>query len=667
MCGIAGIVSKQTQRPLHTYLDSMSKKLRHRGPDDEGFLLFSNNSISLSYGDDTPVVVKEFNSLYKPTSHIHTNSEPAQFGLVHRRLSILDLSPLGHQPQCLNDSEIYITFNGEIYNYIEIRNELREKGYTFTTESDTEVLLNAYKEWGIECLSHFNGMWSFVLYDTKKQQLFGARDRFGVKPLYYSSNEEYFVFASEPKAIVGLPFVSSAIHTDSLFDYLVYGLKDIQEQTFFQDIKEIRPSSYFIYNLSSNTFAVSQYYSLQTNLEWEKFSRERFLNHSKNIQELFFSAVDLRLRSDVTVGSALSGGLDSSAIVSTIRRLINIRNYNHVGVHQKVFTVTHPNLPINEQHWAEIVAKHTSAEMHTISPTSTTFKDDIEKLVYTQDIPFDSTAIYAQYMVMKLAKSHNVTVLLDGQGADEVFGGYQQYYRGFFAEMLKKLKIPRFLYEYENLDNSPVDAKFVQFSMAKLLRSKFLPTFLKSKTTRGYIKEFTYIQDDFWSSHSHRISEHSEMMYPTSLNEMLLNSMTRSGLLSLLRYEDRNSMSFSIESRTPFADDTPLIEYVFGISSSYKIVQGWSKALLRQSMIDIIPNENRLRKDKVAFATPEYTWLIENKEYLQSFFTATLSEYFNVQKLIQDWDSILQSQKKEGITMIWRFINVAIWMKVFAK
>ena len=667
MCGIAGIVSKQSSHSLHTYLDVLSKKLRHRGPDDEGFLLYNDTSISLHFGDDTPETVREFRSNYQPSSPLHSHTFPSTLGLVHRRLSILDLSPLGHQPQCLQDDNVYITFNGEIYNYIEIRNELKDKGYQFYTESDTEVLLNSYKEWGKDCLSHFNGMWSFVIFDKKKQILFGARDRFGVKPLYYYSKSDYFVFASEPKAIVALPFVSSTLHNDSLFDYLVYGLKDVQEQTFFNDVKEIRPSNYFIYDLKSHTLSIEKYYSLHSNLDWEKFSRERFLTHSKNIQELFFSAVDLRLRSDVTVGSALSGGLDSSAIVCAIRRLINLRNYRQVGVHQKVFTVTHPDFSINEQHWAEIVANHAQAEMHTITPTPATFQQDIEHLVYAQDIPFDSTAIYAQYMVMKLAKSHNVTVLLDGQGADELFGGYQQYYRGFFAEMIKKLAFPRFFYEYENLDNAPVDAKFVQFSMAKLLRSKLLPSFLKSKTTRSYVKEFAYINDDFWSSHSHRISTYSEMMYPTSLNEMLHTSMTQSGLLSLLRYEDRNSMSFSIESRTPFADDTPLIEYVFNIPSSYKIVQGWSKALLRQSMIDIIPNENRLRKDKVAFATPEYHWLNENKEYLQSFITDSLSEYFDVNSLLRDWDSLLHNQNKQGITMIWRFINVAIWLKVFAK
>lgn len=667
MCGIAGIVAQQSSQPLHTYLDVMSKKLRHRGPDDEGFLIYSQNSISLHYGDDTPQSVHQFPTKYQPTSHISSANFSSTFGFVHRRLSILDLSPYGHQPQCYEEDDVYITFNGEIYNYIEIRTELVQKGYSFKTESDTEVLLASYKEWGVDCLSHFNGMWSFVLFDRQKQLLFGARDRFGVKPLYYFHNNGYFVFASEPKAIVSLPFVSSKIHSGSLFDYLVYGLKDFQEQTFFEDIKEIRPSCYFLYNLQSHSFTTKEYYSLETTLDWEKFARDKFLTHSKNIQELFFSAVDLRLRSDVTVGSALSGGLDSSAIVCAIRRLINLRNYQQVGVHQKVFTVTHPNQSINEEHWAEIVAKQASAEMHTITPTSTTFQQDIEHLVYAQDIPFDSTTIYAQYMVMRLAKSHNVTVLLDGQGADELFGGYQQYYRGFFAEMIKKLALPRFFYEYEHLDNSPVNAKFVQFSMAKLLRAKLLPSFLKSRSTRSYIKEFAYINDDFWSSHSHRISAHTDMMYQTSLNEMLLSSMTKSGLLSLLRYEDRNSMSFSIESRTPFADDTPLIEYVFQIPSSYKIVQGWSKALLRQSMIDIIPNENRLRKDKVAFATPEYSWLNESKEFLQSFISSELSEYFDVSSLLRDWDKLLQSQNKEGITMIWRFINVAIWMKVFAK
>ncbi len=279
-------------------------------------------------------------------------------------------------------------------------------------------------------------------------------------------------------------------------------------------------------------------------------------------------------------------------------------------------------------------------------------------------MPFGSTSIYAQYRVMKLAKESNIKVLLDGQGADELFAGYQAYYRTFFAEILKNTSINTFIREFRNLDNSSINMKFLLTSLAKLYSAKFFPSPIKKHLFKANNKEFKYLNAGFWEGNSERL-ELLKDKADTSLNHMLHKHINRQSLKSLLRYEDRNSMRFSIEARTPFADDIELIEYVFQIPSVYKIHNGWSKYILRESIKGVIPEGIRLRKDKVGFATPEFRWLNEMKDEFKEYFTPDLKVFINTKKLLDDWDLLINGQVKSGITTIWRFINFAVWKNVY--
>ena len=265
---------------------------------------------------------------------------------------------------------------------------------------------------------------------------------------------------------------------------------------------------------------------------------------------------------------------------------------------------------------------------------------------------------------MKLAKESNIKVLLDGQGADELFAGYQAYYRTFFAEILRNLNISAFIRELKNLDNSPLNMKFLLTSLAKLYCARFFPPPIKRYLFKVNNKEFKYLNTDFWDENSERL-ESLKNKADTSLNLMLHKHINRQSLKSLLRYEDRNSMRFSIEARTPFADDTELIEYVFQIPSVYKIHNGWSKYLLRESIKGLIPEEIRLRKDKVGFATPEFRWLNEMKNEFKEYITTDMEEFIDTKKLLGDWDLLINGQVKSGVTTIWRFINFAVWKKVY--
>jgi len=663
LCGIAGIVSK-TERIDPFQVKKMLVTLKHRGPDDEGYLFATRDKICIAGGDDTPAEVWKCKANHTPSIHINHVKNTYNIVLAHRRLSIIDLSPLGHQPMSYDNGKLWIVFNGEIYNYIELREGLRKKGYSFITNTDTEVVLASYKEWGFECLSKFNGMWAFVIYDKNKDILFGARDRFGVKPFYYFLNKDYFIFASEIKSLLTLPFIEKKINGRAVFDYLVFGWQEMEEEGFFKDIFELFPSYAFVYNISNGSFKKWKYYTLKYIDKWEKFDNRNLTKYTQMTKNLIFNAISLRLRSDVPVGTCLSGGLDSSTIVCVINNFLLRQNISQIGDRQKVFTASYDLKSVDESKWAKVVVNATNTEWYRTYPKAEELLNDIEDLVYYQEIPFGSTSIYAQYRVMKLAKENGIKVLLDGQGGDELFTGYSAYYRAFFAEIIKNLDIKSFINEFNGLKNSPINSISLIVSLMKLLGVKILPSYFGNLILQRLRKENKYINKDFWIENKRRLEKIKERDV-SSLNKMLYEYMTKSSLKVLLKYEDRNSMRFSIEARTPFADDIDLIEYVFQIPSNYKIYNGWSKFLLRETMSGILPEEIRLRKDKIGFATPEYFWLVKIKDELKEYFTDDLKDCINVDMLLKDWDDVFERQNKYEVIHIWKFINLAIWNKVY--
>lgn len=654
MCGIAGIYSKQGKN-YSRVIKEMTDKIRHRGPDDEGFYVgsYERNTFYELTGKDSKI----------PGERIEDFSETANLFLGHRRLSILDLSPMGHQPMLNARKNIAIIYNGEIYNYIEIKEELKSLGCCFRTNSDTEVLLTAYEVWGEKCLEKLNGMWVFVIFDKEKNVLFGARDRFGVKPFYYYIDNEHFAFASEIKALINLPFYKKEINNKAVYDYLVLNQLENDEEGFFKDIFELKPSFSFTYNLKKGDFKKYKYYNLQYENDWEKFNGNRSESYIKDIRELTYNAVKLRLRSDVPVGSCLSGGLDSSSVVCIVNDLFRQNNITH-DERQKAFTASYYGSAIDESRWAKIVAEKSELLWYQTHPTAYDLAADMEDLVKYQEIPFGSTSIYSQYKVMKLAKENEITVLLDGQGADELFAGYMYFYRAFYYEMMGKFKTSNIFSEFYHNKNSPISSKELTVLLIKAGIKKYFPFFIKKKLINISNFENKYINKDFLNNNVERMKKNKAIEF-LNLNDSLYDQFTFSSLKNLLKYEDRNSMRFSIESRTPFADDINLIEYVFNIPSVYKIHKGWSKYLLREAMKGVIPDEIRIRTDKIGFATPEYEWMFAMKDKIYYYLTDDLNEYFNVNDFKNELYNILIKQVKFGITNIWRFINLAVWKKVY--
>jgi asparagine synthase (glutamine-hydrolysing) len=652
MCGITGIVYNKALEDTHD-IKAMSDAISHRGPDGEGFLAVNTltGGATALGGVRTPISLPPLVDF----------GARANMYLAHRRLSIIDLTTAGHQPMSNKQKNIWIIFNGEIYNYKTLKNELKE--YDFKSNTDTEVLLYAYEKWGMDCLRRFNGMWAFVIYDARKNILFGSRDRFGVKPLYFTNNTNFFAFSSEIKGLLAKSEVSHKVNMDASCAYLRLGMDSFGCETFFREISELEPAHYFIYDLEKKEIIVKRYYELAFYDQWEVFNAEKAVKYIEETRERVLHAVDLRLNADVTVGSCLSGGMDSSAIVCSIDRLLKERSYNSIGPKQKVVTACYNNSLIDESKWANMIAGYVGADWHRVFPQRQELIDDLYDLIYTQDVPFGSTSIYAQYRVMKAAKEAGIIVMLDGQGGDELFTGYTPYYYMFYSEAAKNKDFNLLKVEQRHIGNTPLGNINILKNVIKYNVKSTITNIYRRTTGKQLGGSVLRQPETKYISVSGK--SYGQYTYST-LNQMLYVLVSYTSLPRLLKFEDRNSMRFSIESRTPFADDIELIEYIFKIPGIYKIHQGWSKYLLRQAMDKVVPEQIIKRTDKIGFETPEYEWLQSLKTFIfDDNNDLYISEIINMRQLEKDWDKIITRHNKTGIANIWRYINFILWFKIF--
>ncbi|MEO8762095.1 MAG: asparagine synthase (glutamine-hydrolyzing), partial [Bacteroidia bacterium] len=394
MCGIGGILNLENKSiNLVDGATIISKTLQHRGPDDEGFLFFKNEEIATAYGNDTQKesINNAFN--FSAKQNIQQVAQDYNGVFIHRRLSIIDISESGHQPMCTSNAKVWITFNGEIYNYIELRTELEKVGYTFKTKSDTEVLLNAYLHWGNECLQKLNGMFSFAIYDIEKKKLFCARDRSGVKPFYYYFKDGIFCFASEIKALRALPFIETSLNERALQHYLLHDAIEYETEGFLKNIFELFPSNFLEIDLRNNELNLKKYFDVTINTDFTSYNEQDFFLCKEETEQAVTDSILKRLRADVPVGCCLSGGIDSSIISGVIAN--HNKNFN-------AFTATFPNEKIDESGYAKDVVDFTQANWHTVTPTAEELIADFDKLIYALDIPIWSTSTYAQFRVMQL-------------------------------------------------------------------------------------------------------------------------------------------------------------------------------------------------------------------------------------------------------------------------
>jgi asparagine synthase (glutamine-hydrolysing) len=650
MCAIAGIYSLAGRPVELRTLETMVRVQAHRGPDGEGYVLLDPSA------REKPLAIKGPGT---PAAGARR-----ALGLGHRRLAIVDLSPLGHQPMATEDGRNWVTYNGEIYNHIELREELRGKGHRFRSASDTEVLLAAYREWGDACLARFNGMFAFALWDGVRRRLFCARDRFGEKPFYYHWDGEHLFFASEIKALLAAS-VRAAANPRVVFDYLDGAYLDHTEATFFDGIRQLPPAHAL--SIEGDRLALARYWELPDAAEdGSRSSREA----AERFRDLFREAVCLRLRSDVPIGTCLSGGLDSSSVVCVANELMFVDRAVPralVGTRQRTFSSCFDDPAYDERRFIAPVLGKTGAESHYTFPDPKELAGMLSKLVWQQDEPFGSTSIFAQWCVMRLAAQRGVKVLLDGQGADELLAGYQSFFGARFADLLARgraVALLRELRAYRRL-YGPVS----RYAIARLARA-LLPVALVGRVRSRLTGSAGWLAADFrrqWGDAPAQTVSAGPRRSCSHVRRLQHELLTGKGLRALLHYEDRNSMAFGVEARLPFLDHR-LVEFVYGLDESQKIRDGWTKVVLRDAMDGILPDAVRWRADKMGFVTPEAFWFRTTlrdpaREILADRRTRARG-YLDVDAVLRAFDEHAAGRADHS-PAIWRWLNVELWCRMF--
>jgi asparagine synthase (glutamine-hydrolysing) len=643
MCGIAGIVSPDYPMDAET-IRQMTDIATHRGPDDEGFTCWGKI-------ERLACLPAEKSAFYEMpgrsgSGHLSKNGSIA---LGHRRLSILDLSPAGRQPMCSADGRLWIVFNGEIYNFLELRTELSRAGYAFLSSSDTEVILAAYQKWGAKCLDHFNGMWSFAIYDLQEQVLFAARDRFGVKPFYFAVDRDRFGFASEIKQLRAGGFGNGQANRSKVARFLLSGNVNGTRETLFEGIMQLLPGEALRWPILKGIGAIQTYRYYCPGFNLEMHADGSLEEYRARFEYLLNDAVRLRLRSDVPVGTCLSGGLDSSSIVVAASRILGAVNGTY---RQKTFTACFEDPTVDEWEYASAVASATGAEAHQVFPNLDLIWDEIRTLTWHQEEPFRSTSIYAQWNVMRLAHQNGLKVVLEGQGADEVLAGYHRYIPEFVANLIRRGQF------------SEASEQLWAMWRTGILTASEPVTRIVPKVMRG-ILGLKWFRDPATRKVMHEEYGKLESESPTVGFQHQLYDDLFGYLQSLLRQGDRNSMAFSVESRTPFLDYR-LVEMFLGMPGVYKLRDGWTKPFTREAMRGLMPETVRLRVDKKGFATPEATWYARNLGRIREVLLSSDSriDLWLDRTKLKRWLGNGACSRLSG-SSLWRILSVHYWAETF--
>ncbi len=597
MCGISGFWGA----PDTALLTAMTEVICHRGPDDSG----------------------------------HFETQAASIG--SRRLSIIDLAH-GHQPMHAADGKVQIAYNGEVYNYRELRTELVSSGCTFETDSDTEVVLRAYEFWGTDAFARLNGMWALAILDQRggASRLVLCRDHFGIKPLYWTRSGERLLFSSEIKGLLQDPSVKPEPNEQRIYEYLIAGLHDHDSDTFFAGVRQLAPAS----------FAVVEGGELREETYWRPRLTTSGDPSPARFRELFERSVERRLVADVPVGTCLSGGLDSSSIVMVMNRQLqaHVPDAASMGDRLKTFSAIFDNDPIDERDYIGLVLEATDAEGNFVRPSSADFIQELPRVVWYADEPMVSTGPYAQWCVMRLAAG-KVKVLLDGQGGDELLAGYTPYHVVYLRELLRRRRFATLVRE----------AWRARDIIWPILKRRF-------GERRGAFDSRSLLRPEF----RRRVRRPVDHRVSDDLKLRLVQDLTMYSLPSLLRYDDRNSMAHSVESRVPFLDQE-LVDHVLTLPAAAIIHNGWSRAIFRVAMKGLLPEKIRLRRWKVGFTTPEMRWIRRERAFFEelvgsaSFASRPYWDGPAVQAAFRD---ALDGRTVESL-FFWRAINIEVWLRVF--
>ena len=659
MCGITGLLSLQGAPIDPAVLQRMTDRQAHRGPDGEGFLFGWHADSGFAH---------------KLVSHTGQwdGCAPVRLALGHRRLAILDLSDRGLQPMSTGEGKCWIVFNGEIYNHRELRTELEGRGYAFGTRTDTEVLLQAYREWGEDCLARLQGMYAFAIWDATRGRLFAARDRLGIKPFYYATPGGIFAFASEMKALLACPGLDVTPDDDAVVGFLLHANCDYGERTLLGAVKALPPGNCLTVHAATGQIDVRSYWQLTP----QHANGVRDSVRLDGLRTLLESTMQSHLVSDVRAGSCLSGGIDSSTVVSLIGKIWREQPDQATALGDRFLTFTscwkYPEL--DERTYADTVARSAGAESHLVFPSAEDFWETFPKMAWHQDMPFASLSYYAQWSVMRTARDAGVKVLLDGQGGDEVFGGYAKFRYAYLASLLRSGRLLRFareagamltqgdLYYVLNLRRG---YRYLPTRLRRLLGvDSLLEGVLRTDWDRALGGESTPATR-WWRYAKEGASAQTgvSVMQRIQVDDIMMDTLPL-----LLRMEDRSSMAFSLEARVPLLDHK-LVEYGISLPDHLKVHHGWSKFAIREAMRGVLPDTVRERTSKLGFAAPDRRWLAHD---LRPQVTALIEESMRCERYVdvtalRRWYASPQAAgaSEEAYLGLFRILALEMWMRAF--
>jgi asparagine synthase (glutamine-hydrolysing) len=647
MCGIVGVLSAGVDPSLARIGREMLDSLRHRGPDDGGLATLSEWREGAAVKHDRP------------------NADPAAvLVLGNRRLAILDLSAAGHQPMSSEDGLRWIVYNGEIYNYVELREELRALGHSFKSATDTEVFLRAYEQWGTDCFRRFNGMWGVAIFDRSRRELVLARDHFGIKPLYYSAKHDRLTFASEIRALRRDPQFTGGANPRAIRDYLAARSVDTTADTFFEGVRALPAGSYMTIDLSRPVAGweprIRRFWQLEPGAE----RSGDIVEHAEQVRWLLEDAIRIRLRSDVPVGVCLSGGLDSSGVVMLASKLLDEgrARTDVLGSRVRTFTAYYPTERYDEKPYVDALVRHGSMDPYFTSPSGEDVRNALEEVVGCQEEPFGSTGMISQWFVFRLARDNGMKVMLDGQGADELFAGYLTFFYPLLLEYWKHGQYARVLSEalamlwYHKYYYQWIDR--VTPARRRVMNGRF------RKSANGVPNtSYPWLTLDGLNGDSGPVSMRPEL--GNGLRNAQADYFLSHSLPSLLRYEDRSSMHFSIESRLPFLD-VRLVELAFSLPMSSLLQHGTTKKVLRKALASALPSEIVDRRLKLGFSTPEIDWVRKDLRpvFDDLFRSRAFAErgLYDVPVALDEWQLFLAGRPADA-NVFWRWANLELWFR----
>lgn len=624
MCGVAGgwwlnpeLAVKRVPMAL--------KQIKHRGPDDEGYELYPVGAAAVALG--------------------------------HTRLSIIDLSAAGHQPMHSSNGRWAIVFNGEIYNYRELRIRLQGMGHSFYSDSDTEVLLAAWTQWQVDCLPQLVGMFAFAVLDKERSTLTCVRDAFGIKPFFYSNTNTQFAFASELPALLELLPSKPVLNWQRSYDYLVHGDYDSNAETFYEGVYHLEPGHWMQFNTSTGELIGPKRWwipRIQERKDW------KFSDAVEQVREQFLENIRLHLLSDVPLGASLSGGIDSSAVVCAMR-------YVEPNLPINTFSYIAEGSDVNEDQWVDRVNLHVGAIPHKVCVSSQELFRDLDAMIRLQGEPFGSTSNYAQYRVYELARKNGITVMLDGQGADEMLAGYIGYPGQRLRSLLETGRLSDAWMFWNNWANWPGRSRLMAFKyLASELTDGRFYEFLREIDGKPTVPD--WINSELLLENGVRLQKprmrpETETKGRRVIDELGL-SLTKRGVVSLLRHGDRNSMAFNIESRVPFLTNK-MADLLLSMPEEYLISnQGQTKYIFRAAMRGIVPDDVLNRRDKIGFATPERDLITGMAGTIRSWLHEDLGvEILNQKELLREFERVISGEKPFS-WQVWRWVNFIQWLRL---